>query len=93
MVEKLWNSWRDGFTGELDVRPSQVALAWVLGRGADVVPIPGTRHPGYVRENAGAVTIELSAEQTTRLEKPADRVAGHRSPQPQNLGTEAPAPA
>ncbi|MEU1521413.1 hypothetical protein ABZ413_04310 [Nocardia rhamnosiphila] len=57
------------------------------------LPIPGTRHPGYVRENAGAVTVELSAEQTTRLEKPADRVALHRSLQPQNLGTEAPAPA
>ncbi|MEU4841215.1 aldo/keto reductase [Nocardia testacea] len=79
--------------GELDVRPAQVALAWVLGRGADVVPIPGTRHSRYVRENAGAVAVELSAEQASRLEKLADRVAGHRSLQPQNLGTEAPAPA
>ncbi|MGW5381408.1 aldo/keto reductase [Nocardia sp. NPDC003963] len=78
--------------GELDIRPSQVALAWVLGRGTDVVPIPGTRHPEYVRENAGAVTVELSADQASRLEKLADRVAGHRSLQPQNLGTEAPAP-
>ncbi|WP_072803573.1 aldo/keto reductase [Rhodococcoides yunnanense] len=75
---------------ELEVRPSQVALAWVLGRGDDVVPIPGTRHAEYVRENAGALTVELSSDQADRLGKLADQVAGHRSVQPQNLGTEAP---
>nr|WP_221333530.1 aldo/keto reductase [Nocardia transvalensis] len=76
---------------ELEVRPSQVALAWVLGQGDDVVPIPGTRHPEYVRENAGALTVELSAAQRDRLGTLADRVAGHRSLRPQHLGTEAPA--
>ena len=75
---------------ELGVRPSQVALAWVLARGTDVVPIPGTRHPEYVRENAGALAVELSADQSARLEKLAERVAGHRSIRPENLGTEAP---
>ncbi|PXW35179.1 UNVERIFIED_CONTAM: aryl-alcohol dehydrogenase-like predicted oxidoreductase [Williamsia faeni] len=75
---------------ELDVRSSQVALAWVLDRGDDVVPIPGTRHPEFVRENAGALAVELSADQVARLDKLADRVAGHRSLQPQNIGTEAP---
>lgn len=78
--------------GELDVRPSQVALSWLLAQGSDVVPIPGTRHPEYVRENAGAVAVRLSPDQVSRLEKLADRVSGHRSLQPQNLGTEAPAP-
>lgn len=75
---------------ELGVRPSQVALAWVLGRGPDVVPIPGTRHPEFVRENAGAVRVELPAELLARLDKLADRVAGHRSARPQSIGTEAP---
>lgn len=75
---------------ELGARPSQVALAWVLAQGNDVVPIPGTRHAEYVRENAGALTVELSEDQVGRLGKLADQVAGHRSLQPQNLGTEAP---
>ncbi|WP_261561662.1 aldo/keto reductase [Frankia tisae] len=76
--------------GELGVRPSQVALAWLLGQGEDVVPIPGTRHPEYVRENAGALAVELSAEQLGRLGKLADQVAGERSIRPENIGTEAP---
>jgi aryl-alcohol dehydrogenase-like predicted oxidoreductase len=76
--------------GELGVRPSQVALAWLLGRGDDVVPIPGTRHPEYVRENAGASTVVLSPDRIERLDRLADQVAGHRSLRPQNLGTEAP---
>ncbi|MFF2083863.1 aldo/keto reductase [Nocardia sp. NPDC058176] len=75
---------------EVGVAPGQVALAWVLARGTDVVPIPGTRHPEFVRENAGAVGVELSQEQTARLEKLADQVAGSRSARPENLGTEAP---
>jgi aryl-alcohol dehydrogenase-like predicted oxidoreductase len=79
--------------GELGVQPSQVALAWVLARGNDVVPIPGTRHPEFVRENAGALGVELSADQSARLDKLAARVAGHRSIRPENLGTEAPPPS
>lgn len=77
---------------ELGVRPGQVALAWVLSRGDDVVPIPGTRNPRYVRENVGALGITLPDEQAARLEDIAGQVAGERSIQPQNLGTEAPLP-
>jgi aryl-alcohol dehydrogenase-like predicted oxidoreductase len=75
---------------EIGVAPGQVALAWVLSRGADVVPIPGTRHVQYLRENVGAVGVHLSAEQLSRLERIAAGVAGHRSIRPENLGTEAP---
>ncbi|GAA5052448.1 aldo/keto reductase [Nocardia callitridis] len=78
---------------ELNARPAQVALAWVLARGTDVVPIPGTRHPDYVCENAGARTVELSEDQANRLAKLADQVAGHRSLRPENIGTEAPTQA
>ncbi|MFC8530430.1 aldo/keto reductase [Nocardia sp. NPDC057227] len=75
---------------ELGARPGQVGLAWVLARGADVVPIPGTRHPEFVRENAGALGIELTPDHLARLAKLAEQVEGHRSIRPENLGTEAP---
>ncbi|MGA5462156.1 aldo/keto reductase [Mycobacterium sp. NPDC050041] len=75
---------------EIGVQPGQVALAWLLARGEDVVPIPGTRHVEYLRENVGAVGVELAEEQLSRLDTIASRVAGHRSIRPENLGTEAP---
>jgi aryl-alcohol dehydrogenase-like predicted oxidoreductase len=75
---------------ELGVQPGQVALAWVLSRGEDVVPIPGTRHPNYVRENVAAAGVELDDTHRERLDRIAAGVAGHRSIRPENLGTEAP---
>jgi aryl-alcohol dehydrogenase-like predicted oxidoreductase len=47
--------------------PGQVALAWVLAQGDDVVPIPGTRRRRYLEENVGAVTLVLDAEDRARL--------------------------
>lgn len=76
---------------DIGVAPSQVALAWVLSRGTDVVPIPGTRHTEYLRENVGALDVNLTDGQLGRLETIAAQVAGHRSVRPENLGTEAPA--
>ncbi|KWX22894.1 aldo/keto reductase [Mycolicibacterium wolinskyi] len=76
---------------EIGVQPSQVALAWVLSRGRDVVPIPGTRHAEYLRENVGALSVELTAEHLERLDTIAEGVGGHRSIRPEHLGTEAPA--
>ncbi|MHC9293682.1 aldo/keto reductase [Mycobacterium sp. LTG2003] len=76
---------------EIGVQPSQVALAWVLSRGRDVVPIPGTRHAEYLRENIGALSVELTAEHLERLDTIAEGVGGHRSIRPEHLGTEAPA--
>ncbi|MET0453722.1 MAG: aldo/keto reductase [Mycobacterium sp.] len=77
---------------EIGVQPGQVALAWVLSRGADVVPIPGTRHVEYLRENIGALEVSLTDDQVGRLDAIAAQVAGHRSIRPENLGTEAPPP-
>lgn len=56
-----------------DATPSQVALAWVLARGQDVVPIPGTKRRRYLQENTGSLDITLSAEDLVRLSdlKPA----------------------
>ncbi|HEY6424377.1 MAG TPA: aldo/keto reductase [Pseudonocardiaceae bacterium] len=56
-----------------EATPAQVALAWVLARGQDVVPIPGTKRRGYLQENIGALDITLSTEDLARLSdlKPA----------------------
>ncbi|GAB3312373.1 aldo/keto reductase [Geodermatophilus aquaeductus] len=47
--------------------PGQLALAWVLAQGDDVVPIPGTKRRSYLEENAGALAVELSAGDLARL--------------------------
>ncbi|MFF3844202.1 aldo/keto reductase [Streptomyces sp. NPDC002328] len=62
--------------------PAQIALAWVqrqaVVHGLPVVPIPGTRKPGRVEENARAVGIKLSAEELATLDEIAAQVAGDR---------------
>ena len=64
---------------------AQVALAWVLARGDDVVPIPGTKRRTYLEENVGAVDIELSEAEIARLEGsfPSGAAAGTRYPEAQ----------
>jgi aryl-alcohol dehydrogenase-like predicted oxidoreductase len=59
---------------------SQLALAWVLAQGDDVVPIPGTKQIKYVEENAGAVTVKLSDEDLQAIDRiaPAGIAAGPR---------------
>jgi aryl-alcohol dehydrogenase-like predicted oxidoreductase len=52
----------------LDVRPSQVALAWLLAQGGDVVPIPGTKRRRYLAENLAAVELTLTAGQIAELD-------------------------
>jgi aryl-alcohol dehydrogenase-like predicted oxidoreductase len=54
--------------GEKGVSPGQLALAWVLAQGDDVVPIPGTKRRSYLEENAGAAAVELTADDLARLE-------------------------
>jgi aryl-alcohol dehydrogenase-like predicted oxidoreductase len=67
---------------ERDVTPGQLALAWLLHRGDDVVPIPGTKRREYLEENAAASEIELSAEELERIDAaaPAGGTAGDRYP-------------
>ena len=48
--------------------PSQVALAWVLGRGDDVVPIPGTKRVSYLEENVAAAEVELTADDLAAID-------------------------
>jgi aryl-alcohol dehydrogenase-like predicted oxidoreductase len=67
---------------ELGATPGQLALAWVLHQGDDVVPIPGTRRASRLEENLGAAALELDDETIARIEDavPAAAVAGHRYP-------------
>jgi aryl-alcohol dehydrogenase-like predicted oxidoreductase len=62
--------------------PGQIALAWLLSRGDDVVPIPGTKRVRYLEENAEAADVELSDEELERLEQafPLGAAAGERYP-------------
>jgi aryl-alcohol dehydrogenase-like predicted oxidoreductase len=65
---------------EVGCTPAQLALAWLLHQGDDVAPIPGTRRPRRVEENAAAAEIELSGEQLRALDEafPAGATAGDR---------------
>ncbi|MGB6499809.1 MAG: aldo/keto reductase [Thermoplasmata archaeon] len=65
---------------DLGRTPSQLALAWLLSRGNEIVPIPGTKRRRYLEENAAAVDLELTSEMLGRIEQavPTDRVAGER---------------
>ncbi|MEU2035786.1 aldo/keto reductase [Nocardia amamiensis] len=68
---------------EKGVTAAQLALAWVHSRGADVVPIPGTKRRTYLEQNVAAADIELSDEDLIRIEAaaPAEAVAGARYPE------------
>ncbi len=63
--------------------PSQLALAWVLAQGDDIVPIPGTKQRKYLEENVGAVNIELTADDLKQIAKiaPTGVAAGPRYPE------------
>jgi aryl-alcohol dehydrogenase-like predicted oxidoreductase len=60
------------------VTPGQLALAWVLAQGPDVVPIPGTKRRSYLEENAGALDVELTPDERARLAAIAPTAVGSR---------------
>ena len=62
--------------------PGQLALAWLLAKGPDIVPIPGTKHRRYVEENVGARNVQLSGADVARIEGVVQRgAAGARYPE------------
>jgi len=63
--------------------PAQLALAWVMAQGDDVVPIPGTKRRKYLEENAAAADVELTADDLARIDEVAPRgaAAGARYPE------------
>lgn len=64
---------------DVGATPAQVALAWLLAKGPDIVPIPGTKRVARLEENAGADTVELSAEQMSRLDGLTPAAGDHHS--------------
>ncbi len=68
---------------EKNCKPSQLALAWVLARGKDIVPIPGTKRRTYLEENVAAVDVQLTDEDLRRLDEvfPQGAAAGQRYPE------------
>lgn len=54
---------------ELHLTLAQLALAWLLHQGSDIVPIPGTRRPERVEENARAATIQLAPQTLARIDE------------------------
>ena len=67
---------------EKGCQPSQLAIAWVLAQGDDIVPIPGTKRRKYLEENVAALDVKLTAEELRRLEEvlPSGAAAGNRYP-------------
>jgi len=64
-------------------QPSQLALAWVLAQGDDIVPIPGTKRRKYLEENAAAVDLKLTPDDLRRLNEvfPSGAASGSRYPE------------
>ena len=63
--------------------PAQLALAWVLARGNDIVPIPGTKRRKYLQENIGALDVDLTSADLARIDEvaPKEAFAGSRYPE------------
>ncbi len=68
---------------EKNCKPSQLALAWVLAQGEDIVPIPGTKRRKYLEENVGALDVHLSGDDLRRIDQvfPLAAAAGKRYPE------------
>ena len=64
--------------------PAQLALAWVMAQGEDIVPIPGTKRRRYLQENVGALDVNLTSADLARIGEvaPKDAFSGQRYPEP-----------
>lgn len=75
----------EAMAAEKDCTPAQLALAWLLAQGPDIVPIPGTKRQDRLEENLGALAVRLSPDEVARLARavPPGAAAGARYPEPQ----------
>ncbi len=78
----------EAIASEKECTPGQLALAWVLAQGDDVVPIPGTKRRAYLQQNAEAAEVELSAADLAALDEaaPIGAAAGDRYPDMTAIG-------
>jgi len=67
----------DAVAAEAGATPAQVALAWLLAKGDDIAPIPGTKRVPRVEENTAADGIELTAEQVSKLDNLTPAAGNH----------------
>ena len=69
--------------GQRGCTPSQLALAWVMAQGNDIVPIPGTKRRNYLEENVDSIEVKLSADDLNRIDQiaPHGSAAGTRYPE------------
>jgi aryl-alcohol dehydrogenase-like predicted oxidoreductase len=74
----------EAFARDKGCTPGQLALAWLLARGRDIVPIPGTKRRDRLEENVGALQVQLTPDEVTRISDavPAGAAAGLRYPEP-----------
>ena len=63
---------------EKGITPAQLAIAWLLAQGEDLVPIPGTKRRSYLEQNAGAVDVELTPNDLARIDAEVPEAAGER---------------
>jgi aryl-alcohol dehydrogenase-like predicted oxidoreductase len=75
----------EAIAAEIGATPAQVALAWLLAKGDDIAPIPGTKHVSRVEENVAADGIELGTEQIDRLDELPPAEGGHHTEQQMQL--------
>lgn len=66
-------------SADVGATPAQVALAWLLAKGPNIVPIPGTKRVARLEENVGADAVELTADQLARLDRLTPPVGGHHA--------------
>jgi aryl-alcohol dehydrogenase-like predicted oxidoreductase len=64
-----------------DCTPGQLALAWVMALGDDIVPIPGTKRRSYLEENLGALDVDLTADEIAQIGEVVGTAAGERYPE------------
>jgi aryl-alcohol dehydrogenase-like predicted oxidoreductase len=66
-------------SADVGATPAQVALAWLLAKGSDIVPIPGTKRVARLEENVAADTVKLTPDHVTRLDRITPAVGGHHA--------------
>jgi aryl-alcohol dehydrogenase-like predicted oxidoreductase len=66
---------------EKDVQPAQLALAWVLAQGDDIVPIPGTKRRSYLEQNVAALDVQLSEQERETIAQALPPASGERYPE------------